>query len=366
MPLKNLLNLLGDKLHTLPLTILYLTDGCNSRCVTCDIWKNPRRNMAMAMVEEIATELETLGARWVLLSGGEAMQHPQWPQIARRFREAGLYVMLLTNGLLVRKQAQEVIDSVDELIVSLDGGTAPTYEAIRGVDGFDLILEGIRSVRAGGIAVTTRTTVQAANFREIPQIIAAALAADVNLVSFLPVDVSNEFAFGNRFTNDEVIPLIANGMGSPPEHGPPALSLSLAEIDALSDIIEATTIQYADAFSNGRMAESPEKLRRILIDYFRALHNIQPFPQVRCNAPHFSTVIEVDGTLRPCYFLPGYGRLRPQTKADGRVGLAEPLQAAVNSAAAQALRKAYRTGARPECARCVCPLYKGPRALLRM
>lgn len=366
MPLKSLLNLYGDKLHTLPLTVLYLTDGCNSRCVTCDIWKNPRRNMAMPMVEEIATELKSLGAQWILLSGGEAMQHPQWPQVARHFREAGLYVMLLTNGLLVRKQAQEVIDNVDELIVSLDGGTAPTYETIRGVDGLDLILEGIRIVRAGGIPVTTRTTVQAANFRELPQIIEVALTADVNLVSFLPVDVSNEFAFGNRFTVGEVIPLIANGMGVPPEHGPPALALTLAEIDELSDIIESTTIQYADAFSNGRMAESPEKLRRILIDYFRALHNIQPFPQVRCNAPHFSTVIEVDGTLRPCYFLPSFGRLRPQTKADGRVGLAESLRTAINSAAAQALRKAYRTGARPECARCVCPLYKGPRALLRM
>ena len=88
--------------------------------------------------------------------------------------------MLLTNGLLLRKQIDEVLASVDEVIVSLDGGTAATYEAIRGVDGFDLILDGIRQVRAGGMPVTTRTTVQRANYREIPQIIEAAKAADVN------------------------------------------------------------------------------------------------------------------------------------------------------------------------------------------
>src|SRR5215470_19918680 len=118
MPTKHLLNLVGDRLYTLPLVVLYLTDGCNSRCVTCDIWRNPRRNMKMELVEDIAAAFGELGVRWVLLSGGEAMQHPHWPEIARRFRAEGVYVTLLTNGLLIRKQADEVLASVDELIVS--------------------------------------------------------------------------------------------------------------------------------------------------------------------------------------------------------------------------------------------------------
>src|SRR5690606_19544897 len=96
---KHLLNLVSDRLHTLPLVVLYLTDGCNSRCVTCDIWRNPRRNMKMELVDEIAGACAELGVRWVLLSGGEAMQHPHWPEIARRFRDQGIYTMLLTNGL---------------------------------------------------------------------------------------------------------------------------------------------------------------------------------------------------------------------------------------------------------------------------
>src|SRR5690349_9234626 len=148
MKAKNLLNLVGDRLHTLPLVILYLTDGCNSRCATCDIWRNPRRNMRMELVESVAGTFRELGVRWVLLSGGEAMQHPQWPEIARRFKDEGAHVMLLTNGLLLRKQASDVLANVDEVIVSLDGGTAETYEAIRGVDAFDLVMDGIRAVRA--------------------------------------------------------------------------------------------------------------------------------------------------------------------------------------------------------------------------
>jgi radical SAM protein with 4Fe4S-binding SPASM domain len=81
------------------------------------------------------------------------------------------------------------------------------------------------------------------------------------------------------------------------------------------------------------------------------------FPRVRCNAPHLSTVVQVDGSLRPCYFLPVMGQVSQSPATLG---------AALNSDAALALRQAYRTGARAECARCVCPLYKGPRALLGM
>ncbi|MCA9909777.1 MAG: radical SAM protein, partial [Anaerolineae bacterium] len=209
MGVRHLPNLLGDRLEQLPILILYLTDGCNSRCITCDIWRNPRRNMSLELVETIAEACQELRVKWLLLSGGEAMQHPGWPGIAQRFREAGIYVMLLTNGLLLRKQAEAVIASVDEVIVSLDGGTAETYQAIRGVDGFDLVLEGIRAVWAGGLPVITRTTVQRGNYHEIPQIITVAKDAGATRVSFLAVDVSNEFAFGPRFTADTSLPILS-------------------------------------------------------------------------------------------------------------------------------------------------------------
>lgn len=336
---RRLLNLTGDRLAALPLVILYLTDGCNSRCITCDIWRNPRRNMAPALAEQIALACAELGVSWVLLSGGEAMQHPQWQQIASRYRELGVRVMLLTNGLLVRRQVQEIAACVDDLIVSLDGGSAITYEQIRGVDAYDLVLDGIAAARAAGMHVTTRTTVQRMNFREIPAIIRAARDLDVNKISFLPVDIGSGVAFGERD--------LSNTPGM----------LDHAEVAALEQILLEVEHDYAVDFASGRIAESPEKLRRILVQYFRALLGDAEFPRPRCNAPHFSTVIEVDGTLRPCYFLPAYGRLKP----DG-----DTLGSAINHDAAQELRKAYRGGMRAECERCVCPLYKGPRELMRM
>ncbi|MGB7340575.1 MAG: radical SAM protein [Phototrophicaceae bacterium] len=339
MRVKNLLNLTSDKLHTLPLLVLYITDGCNSRCVSCDIWQNPRRNMPLALAQSIAETCAELGVRWVLISGGEAMQHPEWDQIAQLFSAQGVHVMLLTNGLLLRKQSERVINAVDEVIISLDGGNAATYEALRGVDAFDLIMDGIDELVAADIPVTTRTTVQQGNFREMSQIIDVGLQHHVNTISFLAIDVSNPIAFGNRDPN------LATG------------ALTLSEIDDLERSIDQLAITYADAFADGTIAESPQKLQNNLTAYFRKLHNIAGFKRPRCNAPHFSTVIEVDGRLRPCYFLPTYGRLHPT---------GERLPQAINWDAAQDLRHAYRTGHRPECETCVCPLYKGPRSLMRM
>ncbi|MDX2160069.1 MAG: radical SAM protein [bacterium] len=352
MGLQHLPNLIAGRLRSLPILILYLTDGCNSRCVTCDIWRNPRRNMPMPLVEALVEQVKPLGIRWVVLSGGEAMQHPDWPSIAQKFRAQGAVVMLLTNGLLLRRQIDDVTGSVDQVVVSLDAGTPATYQAIRGVDGFDLILDGIRQVRAAGIPVTTRTTVQAANFREIPAIIQACKAVDVTQISFLTVDVSSTVAFGSRFNPDAALPIV---QAVPAEHQPPISALTAHEIDELSAILDQVEIEYAADFSTGRIAESPVKLRR-MIDYFGALNAAGAFPTVRCNAPQLSAVIEVDGGVRPCYFLPRTAKIRASL----------PLADALNTPEALDLRAAVRRGERSECVRCVCPLHKGAGALLKL
>ncbi len=73
------------------------------------------------------------------------------------------------------------------------------------------------------------------------------------------------------------------------------------------------------------------------------------------HAPASRLVIEVDGSLRPCYFLPTMGRVKHESLAQ-----------AINSPEAIDLRREYRLGERSECERCVCPLYKGGRSLLQL
>jgi MoaA/NifB/PqqE/SkfB family radical SAM enzyme len=346
--LRPLMNLIGDRLHALPMLIIYLTDGCNSRCITCDIWKLPRRNLPVSTAEKLASEFSDLGGRHVVLSGGEAMQHPEWPLIARLFRSAGARVELITNGLLLLKQVGDVVENIDQLVVSLDGGNRETYRTIRGVDGFDVIMSGMRKCADGGLPITTRTTVQHGNFREMPQIVDIARGAGVRKVSFLAVDVSSTQAFGPRLASD------AGAITSDkPSHGPAPLALTSRDLPEFLSVLTRMERDYATEFASGLIAESPAKLRR-LYDYFNSLNGEPGFPPPRCNAPHLSCVVEVDGGVRPCFFLPGIGSVDSRT-----------LLETLNAPAAMEMRTAYRTGQRPECARCVCSMYQGPRTLLR-
>ena len=98
-------------------------------------------------------------------------------------------------------------------------------------------------------------------------------------------------------------------------------------------------------FAEGYIGESPGKLRR-LQQYFAALHGEQDFHPSDCNAPWVSTVIETDGTVRPCFFQPPLGNIRE----------AESLDAIINSAEAVAWRGGLDTHRDAICRKCVCSL----------
>src|SRR5437764_623504 len=71
-----------------------------------------------------------------------------------------------------------------------------------------------------------------------------------------------------------------------------------------------------------------------------------------CNAPWVSTVIETDGTVRPCFFQPALGNVR----AAGSLG------AVLNSAEAIAWRRQLDVHRNAICAKCVCTLSLGATA----
>src|ERR1700748_183213 len=95
--------MIGSQLQRLPLVTLYLTDRCNSRCVTCDYWRHGRDDMDLAAVSRLLPSLTRLRTQCVLLSGGDPLLNPEWAAIAELLRGAGLKVWLLTSGLALAK-----------------------------------------------------------------------------------------------------------------------------------------------------------------------------------------------------------------------------------------------------------------------
>jgi MoaA/NifB/PqqE/SkfB family radical SAM enzyme len=322
------------QLQRLPLVTLYLTERCNSRCVTCDYWRNGRLDMNLASVVRLMPSLARLGTRVALISGGEPLLNPEWQDIARLLKGAGLKLWLLTSGLSLAKHAQRASELFDAITVSLDGTNSQTYAAIRGLDAFDKVCEGIRAAVAARSKVTTRVTLQRANYRELPEFIELGRRLGVHGISFLAVDVANPHAFGR--TDDFAADV----------------ALRVEDLQVFEQLISELTQDRSEDFRTGFIAESPAKLRR-LHQYFAALHGKAQFPAVRCNAPEFSAVIGVQGAVQPCFFISG----PPATAARG------DLESVLNGDAMVTLRQSIRAGERAECPGCVCSMYREPGSL---
>jgi MoaA/NifB/PqqE/SkfB family radical SAM enzyme len=317
-----------NRTFVLPLLIFYPTGRCNSRCVSCDWWKQTGADdLTLEEIDTLAAALPALGTRMVVFSGGEPLLRPEVFDAARLFRARGTALHLLTSGVLLERFAERVGEQFDRVIVSLDAANARLYEDIRGVDALAIVARGIARLRqlAPGIPLSARATLHKANFRELPRLIDHAKALGLDRISFLPADVSS-LGFGRSVVPDSA-----------------CLALDADEVDDFEAIVERTISVYARDFASGFVAESPDRLRR-LPQYYAALRGDSPFPHVSCNAPWVSVVVEANGSVRPCFFHGSIGSLR------------EAPLATIVGQNLRAFRESFDVGADPVCLRCVCSL----------
>jgi MoaA/NifB/PqqE/SkfB family radical SAM enzyme len=287
--------------------------------------------MTPESVARLLPELQRLGTRTVLFSGGEPLIHPQWAEIAQELHTHGLQLWLLTSGLSLAKHAVRAAQLFQSVTVSLDGTDRAMYAAIRGLDAFDNVCAGIRAASDAGAAVAVRVTVQRRNYGELSSFVELARRSGARQISFLAADILSKHAFGR-----------ADGFAAD-------IALRAEDLPRFARSLDALERDHMRDFSSGFIAESPMKLRRLL-QYYSATCGIGTFPATRCNAPEFSAVREAGGRVNPCFFI--QGPLDPATHTD--------LDQALNHEAMVRLRAEIRAGGRAECTTCVCSMWRDP------
>jgi MoaA/NifB/PqqE/SkfB family radical SAM enzyme len=298
----------------------------------CDIWK--RESSEQMRTEDLKRHrrsLENLGVRQVVLTGGEPLLHNDLSALCNFFRERQVHLTLLTTGLLLHKRAEEVATFFDDVIVSLDG-PPEIHDTIRQVNGaYHLIHKGIVAVRHYNprMPITCRTTVQKANHRHLRQTVEAARALGLDAISFLAADLTS--AAFNR-------PLIWPGEKQS------EIGLNLEEARALEEEIEQLILQYQASIDHKYIVESASKLRRIGRRFREHLGQLTPQAPI-CNAPWVSAVVEVDGSVRPCFFHHTIGNITSAT-----------LEEVINGEVAQEFRQSLDVQNDATCRRCVCSL----------
>jgi MoaA/NifB/PqqE/SkfB family radical SAM enzyme len=321
-----------SRISALPIVILMPHSACNCRCVMCDIWKD-NKNLKQLTESDIAgllSSLKKLGTQQVVMSGGEALLNANFFKLCELIKSLDIKVTLLTTGLTIKKNAIQLVEWVDDLIVSLDGDEA-LHDAIRNIPGaFNKLKDGIEALRYlnPNYRITARTVIHRLNFRNWEAIIREARQIGIDQVSFLPADVSSH-AFNRQMAWEE------------PKQN--EILISKNELPELQEVITRILSNQAD-FTSGFIAESPGKIRDIY-RYYAAFYNLNPFPYKKCNAPWVSTVIEADGSVRPCFFHDTIGNIRDSS-----------LSTILNSNEAINFRKSLDMNKNPTCVKCVCSL----------
>lgn len=302
----------------------------------CDIWKREtHEQVRVADLERHRVSLRNLGVRQVALTGGEPLLHGDLHALCTFFREQEIRLTLLTTGLLLLKRAPEIATLFDEVIVSLDGPRA-IHDAVRRVArASDVISQGVAALKSlrPDLRIACRTTVQKANHRHLRATVTAAKTLGFDSISFLAADLTSE-AF-NR-------PLVWPGERQN------EISLTAGEVAALEDEIEQLILEFADDINNKFISETAEKLRRIPRRFREHLGQASALSPM-CNAPWVSAVVEVDGSVKPCFFHRAVGNITTST-----------LEEVVNGEAARHFRENLNVRKNPTCRRCVCSLnYQG-------
>jgi len=314
----------------MPVVVIALHEGCNCRCVMCDIWKiREPHQLALETLECQLDSFEKLGVEWVALTGGEPQRHSHFAEFTAALHARGVRVTMLTAGVLLEADAKLVSHAVDDVIVSLDG-PPEVHDRIRRIpSAFTKLESGIRAVRAlrPSMRIGARCTVQRANHHALCRTVECARAMGLNSISFLAADVTS-YAFNRPMA-----------WGAARQN---LVALDEQQIGRLQQEIEDLIAMLGE---DGFVAESPDKLRRIVL-HFRAHLGQVPAASPRCNAPWLSAVVEASGDVRPCFFHASIGSIHERTFAE-----------TINSPEARRFRSELNIATNPTCQRCVCSLY---------
>jgi len=322
--------------EALPILVVHAHSSCNCKCVMCDIWKTKTGKAFQARdLEPHLVSIRRLGVRWVVFSGGEPLLNPELPVLCAMLREEKIRLTLLTTGLLLKRKAEEVAASFDDVIVSLDGPPA-IHDAIRRVEGaFAKVEDGVGALRElrEDFQITARTVVQKANHCHLRETKRAAKEMGLNAISFLAADLTST-AF-NR-------PLVW------PVERQDEVGLSVTELGELESEIELLIEERVYEEEPSFVVETGDKLRRIARQ-FRVQLGLERAESPMCNAPWVSAVIETDGAVRPCFFHRAIGNLHEGS-----------LEAIINGKESREFRTKLDVATNAICQRCVCSLhYRG-------
>lgn len=190
-----------------------LTARCNFNCRMCyvHLQKNPEelrtKELSVEQWLDIAKEARDAGMVFLLLTGGEPLLRPDFPELYEKLVKLGLMISINTNASLYNETIRELFKKYPptRINVTLYGASEKTYQNLCGNAQFERVLTNIRQMKADGLSVRLNCSITPWNRADLAGIekISQEIGLQVKASSYMypPVRVEgNDTPAENRLT----------------------------------------------------------------------------------------------------------------------------------------------------------------------
>jgi len=158
--------------------VMDLTARCNNDCVHCYINRQAHdrqvleKELTLDEIKAITAQAVDLGVLWVLLSGGEPLLRPDFPEIYTHIKTRGIFVSVFTNASLVTDEHIRLFKKYPprEIEVSVYGTTAEIHKSVTRKNTFESTMTGIDRLLSADLPVTLKSTIMRANIPDFDNI----------------------------------------------------------------------------------------------------------------------------------------------------------------------------------------------------
>jgi MoaA/NifB/PqqE/SkfB family radical SAM enzyme len=297
---------------------LALTKQCNLHCIMCrqncsdgEIPDNPSLRFQGLPPETWISLLDQVShfKPWVYLTGGEPLLYPYFREVVAAAKKRHLTVHLQTNGTLLGKVADFLVESgVDAVTVSVDGPPA-IHDRIRGrqgtfqrvAAGVEALVEARRRHNRLNPVLGFNCAISKPNARALVDITALAIGmqADVLQIQHTMFNSPENVACHNSLFTPERLSALGLSMALP-SIGPGEYyrsELTQADVDDLKKgVVEAQNL----ALGKIKLVFMPNLPLDLLGSYYLNLK--YPFAQ-GCDFFWKTFRVEADGSCSPCFNL---------------------------------------------------------------
>jgi len=161
------------------IAIWEVTQACDLACVHCRASAQPERHPMELTTDEGKNLIDQIAALEIpvfVLTGGDPIKRPDLFELIAHARKSGVRISLTPSAtpLLTRDVVFRLKEAgLARLAVSMDGASASTHDAFRGLSGsFARTLDAVRWANEAGLPVQINTTFSRRNIGEIDAIVA--------------------------------------------------------------------------------------------------------------------------------------------------------------------------------------------------